>query len=328
MDQTLAFSLDVMRLDAHVRAGVIKILEKLQRELVATLAERPISEFSAARANRLIRQSNATIARYYDQAQGELFATSDDLAPIAAEAGRNALQSSVPVSITVALPAESTLSAIAGDALIMGTTMKGWWAKQEADVAFRFSAAVRQGMVAAQTNQQIIARVRTELEITRANAASLVQTSVAQVANDARQAVFVANADVVPRVKWLTALDGHVCPLCMARADKQWATETGKPIGHSIPFAQPPIHFNDRCVLVGQTRFSDRGEGQRASVDGPVDRKTTFADFLDRKGKEFQDDVLGPGRAELWRDGKITLQDLVSGNGRPLTLAQLRARHS
>ena len=205
--------------------------------------------------------------------------------------------------------------------------MKAWWAKQEADVAFRFAAAVRQGIVAAETNQQIIRRVRNELAITRANAAGLVQTSVAQVANDARLAVFQANADVVPRLKWLTALDGRVCVLCIPRADKQWETETLKPIGHDMPFANPPIHFNDRCVLVGQTRFSDRGHGQRASMDGPVDSKTTFNDFLERKGKAFQDDVLGPGRADLWRDGKITLQDLISGNGRPLTLAQLRARH-
>ena len=327
MDQTLAFSLDVMRLDAHVRASVIKILNKLQRELVVSLAEQPLSEFSAARANRLIRQSNETIARYYAQAQGELFASADGLAPIAAEAGRANVQSLVPVSVSVILPTEAVLSAIAGDALIMGTTMQGWWAKQEADVAFRFAAAVRQGMVAAETNQQIIRRVRAELAITRANAAALVQTSVAQVANDARQAVFAANADVVPRVKWAAVLDGHTCPLCMARDGLQWKTDTLAPVDHSMPFAQPPIHFNDRCVLVPQTRFSDMGTGQRASMDGPVDRKTTFADFLERKGKAFQDDVLGPGRADLWRDGKITLKDLVSGNGRPLTLAQLRARH-
>ena len=81
-------------------------------------------------------------------------------------------------------------------------------------------------------------------------------------------------------------------------------------------------------MLVPQTRFSAMGTGQRASMDGPVDRKTTFADFLERKGKAFQDDVLGPGRADLWRDGKITLQDLISGTGRPLTLAQLRSRYT
>ena len=326
IDPLLTFQLDLMRLDAGTRREVLKILNGLRKDLIAALAENPMSEFSAARANRLIRESDAVIARYYAQAQQELFATADELAPIVAETTRAAMQ--VAVSTSVVLPAASVLASVAGDALIMGATMESWWAKQEADVAFRFAAAIRQGIAAAQTNQQIIRRVRAELDVTRANAASLVQTSVAQVANDARMAVFQANADVVSSLKWITALDGHVCALCMARADKEWRTDTLAPIGHGIPFASPPIHFNDRCLLVPQTRFSAMGTGQRASIDGPVDRKTTFADFLERKGKAFQDDVLGPGRADLWRDGKITLQDLISGTGRPLTLGQLRARYT
>ena len=328
IDATLAFQLDLMRLDAHTRAVVIGILERLRKDLVSALAENPLSEFGAARATRLIRESDATIARYYAQAQGELFATADELAPVAAQATVSALQSVVPVSVSISLPTEGLLAAVAGDALVMGSAMDAWWEKQSADVSFRFAAAVRQGIVSAETNQQIIRRVLAELDITRANAAALVQTSVAQVANDARLATFAANADVVPRLKWLTALDGHVCTLCAARADLEWETDTHAPIGHSLPFASPPIHFNDRCVLVGQTRFSKLGGGQRASMDGPVDRKTTFADFLERKGPAFQDEVLGPGRADLWRSGKITLQDLVSGNGRPLTIAQLKARHN
>lgn len=326
IDPLLTFQLDLMRLDAGTRREVLEILNGLRKDLIAALAENPMSEFSAARANRLIRESDAVIARYYAQAQQELFATADELAPIVAETTRSSLQ--VAVSTSTVMPTASVLASVAGDALIMGATMRAWWAKQEADVAFRFAAAIRQGIAAAQTNQQIIRRVRAELDVARANAAALVQTSVAQVANDARLAVFQANADVAPSLKWLTALDGHVCPLCMARADKQWRTDTLAPIGHSIPFAGPPIHFNDRCLLVPQTRFSKMGTGQRASMDGPVDRKTTFSDFLERKGKAFQDDVLGSGRADLWRDGKITLQDLISGTGRPLTLAQLRSRYT
>ncbi|MDD5723606.1 MAG: hypothetical protein PHY29_07710 [Syntrophales bacterium] len=51
----------------------------------------------------------------------------------------------------------------------------------------------------------------------------------------------------------------------------------------------------------------------------------TCSDFLNRHSKEYQDNLLGPGRAELWRSGKITLSDLVSQQGRPLSLSQLEA---
>jgi hypothetical protein len=50
----------------------------------------------------------------------------------------------------------------------------------------------------------------------------------------------------------------------------------------------------------------------------------TFEQFLNRQPPAFADKVLGKGRAALWRAGKITLRDLVSGTGRPLTLEELR----
>lgn len=65
-------------------------------------------------------------------------------------------------------------------------------------------------------------------------------------------------------------------------------------------------------------------KGTRSSMDGQVAKDLSFDDFLKGKPKSFADDLLGPGRAELWRDGKITLQQLVGGDGNPLTLEQLR----
>jgi hypothetical protein len=38
-----------------------------------------------------------------------------------------------------------------------------------------------------------------------------------------------------------------------------------------------------------------------------------------------QDAQLGVGRAQLWRDGKITLQQLTDSSGNALTLEQLQS---
>lgn len=40
-----------------------------------------------------------------------------------------------------------------------------------------------------------------------------------------------------------------------------------------------------------------------------------------------QDEQLGAGRAALWRKGTITLEQLLSLDGNPLTLAQLEKRY-
>jgi len=319
LDATIEFQLDLFRLDADTRRRVLPILDRLERELVALT---PGTDLAKRRRDALLKEAREAIAKYYAEAQAELFATTVDLAPIAARAA------GVAISVEAQLPPAGTLAKIAGDAVIQGATMAQWWSKQEGDTAFRYAAAVRQGLAAGETNAQIIQRVRGTagfpgvVEISRKNAAALVQTSVQQVANDARMATFRANEDLIDAYVWITTLDGHVCEQCAARADLSWKAD-GTPVGHSIPFAEPPIHFNDRCVLVPDT---GRGVGgERASTDGPT--TGTFADFLERKGVAFQNDVLGPGRAELWRDGKITLQDLVNGRGNPLTLDELRERH-
>jgi hypothetical protein len=52
----------------------------------------------------------------------------------------------------------------------------------------------------------------------------------------------------------------------------------------------------------------------------------SFEDFIRGLSPEEQDDILGDGRADLWRRGVITKADLVNQRGRVLTLRELRAR--
>lgn len=65
----------------------------------------------------------------------------------------------------------------------------------------------------------------------------------------------------------------------------------------------------------------------RASMNGEVAQDLTFDDFLKGKPKGFADEMLGKGRAELWRSGKITLNQLLDQRGNPLTLEQIKARY-
>lgn len=68
--------------------------------------------------------------------------------------------------------------------------------------------------------------------------------------------------------------------------------------------------------------------GMRASSEGPISAKTTFADFLRLRGADYQNEVLGPGRAAMFRDGKLSPRDLVSAAGKPMKLAELKAKYA
>ena len=70
----------------------------------------------------------------------------------------------------------------------------------------------------------------------------------------------------------------------------------------------------------------DEPKGTRASDLGQIPSDTSFDDFLKRHDAAYADNLLGPGRAQMWRDGKLSLSDLVSGTGRPLTLEQLAGK--
>lgn len=84
--------------------------------------------------------------------------------------------------------------------------------------------------------------------------------------------------------------------------------------------------------LAGRTkgrinRASEVPNKTRASMDGQVPGRLTYDGLLRKKekaGPEFANDVLGKGRADLWRRGKIELNQLTDDNLRVLTLPELR----
>lgn len=66
--------------------------------------------------------------------------------------------------------------------------------------------------------------------------------------------------------------------------------------------------------------------GTRASMDGQVPAETTYADWIKKQSAQRQDDILGPTRGKLLREGGLALDRFADDRGRWLTLDQLRER--
>ncbi len=175
------------------------------------------------------------------------------------------------------------------------------------------------------------------LKASAANALALVHSSVQAVANAARLASFQQNADLIECLVWLSTLDSHTCLLCAMRDLQEYALDGQEPIGHTHEWAGGPgaIHFSCRCVLSTRTKsfkdlgieLDEPGESTRPSDGGPVSSKMNFKDFLASKDKAWRAEYLGPGRAEMYEAGKITLNDLMNLKGRKLTLEELQAKY-
>ncbi|MDP0246116.1 hypothetical protein Q7Z55_11735, partial [Glaesserella parasuis] len=97
---------------------------------------------------------------------------------------------------------------------------------------------------------------------------------------------------------------------------------------------RPPLHPRCRSILQLVTKSwkelgidaEEMPSSTRASQDSPVSEQINYENWLKSKSPEQQDQVLGKGKADLWRRGVITFADMLDQSGRPLTLANLNAK--
>ena len=336
-DSTVELHLDMERVAIQSRAIIVKLLENLEKELIAKVAN-GVTDWSKARIDKQLKEASSVIKQYYDEAAGIAKDTTTSVAQVSASATTDSLLMAVGNQITMAaIPTASYLETLAGNTIIQGAVQRDWWSRQSEDTAFKFQSAVRQGLVGAETTPQIVRRVRGVLDLSRRNAETLVHTSVQSVANTSRMKVFEDNSDVISEFEYSSSLDRKTCPTCGILDGRRWVNGTNKPVNHSMAFKQPPIHFRCRCSCIPVLKtwkelginMDELSDNTRASMEGQVTDKT-FADWLKRKTESdptFADRTLGKGRAELWRNGKITMDQMISG-GQPLTLSELRKKYS
>jgi hypothetical protein len=183
--------------------------------------------------------------------------------------------------------------------------------------------------------------------VSRREAEALVRSSTQSVSNTTLEETYKANTDIIKGVAVLVTLDGSTTKICISLSGGIWNIVTGDPLPDSVvqePYpGAPPYHWSCRTIIAPVTRSWDelaRGSKARvtgavtnpartrASMDGEVPGKMTYDGFLRQKekaGPKFANSVLGKGRADLWRQGKIQLNQLTDSNLRELSLAELRA---
>lgn len=128
--------------------------------------------------------------------------------------------------------------------------------------------------------------------------------------------------------QWSSTLDTHTSQWCIIR-DRKLYTLDGKPLGHTIPYLRGPgkIHFCCRSceILITksweemQIASGELSSVTRASMDGQVPAHTSYAEWLARQPYARQEQVLGVTRAQMLRDGKITVPEMFNDAGEYLT---------
>lgn len=343
-DQLAEHQLELLRVSASKTRDVWQFLRDLETKLVKLLTGKDLSGARRDRLNKVLASAREETAAAYADMRALHAQQMGRLAAAEVKIVDTIVNTAAGFAVFDRVLPQSALDSVVSDALIFGAPAKEWWARQAGDTAFRFASEMRQGVAAGETNAELIQRVIGSkknpggiMAASRRNAEALVRTSVLQVSNDARLAVYQKNKDVLKGVQQVSTLDDRTTDICIAYDGATWNLD-GEPINKTdLPFnGGPPRHWNCRSVLVPVTKsWSELGIGKarelssskRASMDGEVAQETKFADWLSRKSESDQNRILGKGKAELWRAGKISLTDLLDQRGNPLTLDELQTRY-
>jgi len=252
-----------------------------------------------------------------------------------AEWNRAMLQWAMPAGITVDLrsPHIGILKASLARSRVQGELVQDLVKLSGQATARKVMGQIRVGLAQGEGIDRIVRRIRGTrargyadgiLSTSRRNIEAIVRTSISDIVNRAGEAVYEANRDVVKGVQLVATLDTRTTDICIHYDGQVFDVGEGP---------RPPFHYGCRTRTVPVLRSwrqlgikaGELEPGTRASMDGQVSEKLTYNEWLKKQPAAVQDEVLGPTRGRLYREGKVKIERF-SVDGRRLTLEELRRR--
>jgi hypothetical protein len=351
LDREVGHQVNLQRLSNGVVRRMIALLNRLDADLFAqitTALERlPPESFTVERLEGLLSSIRALNAQAYDAIVRALPPELRQITDYEAGFQLKLFESAIPQQVIAqagvnAVNAQQVYAA-ALSRPFQGRLLSEWMQSLEADRGARVRDAIRIGYGEGQTLGQIVTRLRGTrarnyedgiIEIDRRNAEAVVRTAVSHVAANTKDLFYAANKDLVRAVQWLSTLDTRTTLQCQVRDGLTYTPESHKPIDHGVPWLSGPgkLHWNCRSSSVPILRsFRDLGipidelsETTRASMDGQVPAETTYNEWLTKQSAARQDEVLGPTRGKLYRNGGLPIDRFTNDKGVFLTLDELR----
>ena len=331
LDLLLKRDLLLQRVSNGLSKEVALYYTDLIKQAINTIKD--YDETTIVNMNKLIKEINSRIEFNYEEQLADKF---QELGVTEAAYIPKAVNGLVGVNIVDKLLPEPLIERIINNSYLAdGLTIAESFEKLNDNLKNTFQSQIRLSVLNGDTNQQIIKTLKPIMnEFTTNKIDSLVKTAVSTVANNTRMEVYKENEDVFKGYQHQSVMDSRVTLQCAVVDGAFWdlnfkgINEKGK----KHPYKPVPRHFRCRSVILPILKsFRDLGVDldevtglTRSSIDGELPRDVTFDKFFERQNKAFQESYLGKGRYELYKDGKITLSDLVSQKGKTLTIDELK----
>ena len=364
VNQEIKTQVDLERFSEYVKDRVFRLLNRAQADILNALMDydptvQPATAWKRKRLERLNEQIDGILKARFGDIDELVNAELTELADFQQEHSVEGMKRVFGVNLFDVTLTRASLEAIVTNTMIDGALIGTWWNEKPEVYRQRFEKSfnkamqrIELGLVKGESVGELIRAVRgtrTEpaiLDAAKHEAAALIRTSVMQVAQTVRRALYDANADVLQGLQVVATLDARTTPLCRALDGTQYNLD-GTPMNGGRPLPPgPPFHWNCRSTLIPifkpyseldgngdlsrkkQDAIERMDKGTRASMNGQVPAKMNYEDWLKSQDEETQKEILGEARWELWRKGVIGMADMIHQNGRPLTIEELKRKIS
>lgn len=220
-----------------------------------------------------------------------------------------------------------------------------------------------QGEDAGQIARRVVGATRTGgrggvTALTRRDAETIVLTTANGVANTSAQEWFRENAEFFDEELFVATLDSRTTPVCRATDGERFPIGEGRipplhprcrsrrvPILDEEALGKRPYKAVTERQLLREFakregldraprqrkglpygtkgRFDDFARRRTRELIGRTPAKTTYEQWLRRQSKQYQEDVLGKAKAQLFRRGDLSLDKFIDRSGAERTLSQI-----
>ena len=295
--------------------------------------QRIVAFSGTANVNALTRKLNTEIRLTYKKIYKEAISELNKLAGVSARFYKSIFAR----ALTNIYKAKSLKDTIKVNDLIIKSN--GTFSQQLASISIlqqrKIKGIVKQGMTENKAMVNIAQEVgKSGLLLSTVQLQTLTRTAITETSNYVSNTTYKLNDDVVQGYQYVATLDSRTSLIC-ARLDGKVYALTNK----NAP--QPPQHFNCRSTTIPVIKSANQllntdnnrlqkrkiaglSDSRRASINGQVPAKTTYADWLKDQPNEVKLAVLGnQKRVTLFNSGKVKFSQFSNKDGKLISLKQL-----
>jgi hypothetical protein len=336
-DAMTARLLQVGRVETHERQEVWALLLLLEADLLSALREADPAQFSFLVARRravqvLLRDElDPLVTTRYAQIARDVDTFLIALAEQEAAVTRRIVNRETEARTVDEMPSDAALRRVVRQTLIptpttptdLSATGGEWWERQATGLVQRLGDSLMVGVSLEEATPTLVARVQGTqangfqdgiMAKAKVDAARLLRTQTTNAVSEAHVATADANAGAL-LIAHSSVLDSHTSLLCLGRHGLRYSVPEHEPVGHAVPYlGGPPYHPGCRSEMIPVV------------PDGGGVPQETVTSWLRRRDTAYQDEVLGPTRARMFRAGTLTPRQLIeAATGKPLTLEEIGA---